>query len=255
MLGRLDHLVILVGDLDAATADYGRLGFSVTAGGEHADGLTRNALVPFGDGCYLELVSFSDPEDNRDNVWGWREFLPHEGLIDYCATSEDLEADVRRLRTLGFGVDGPDDGGRRLPDGKEIRWRSARIRQEGRLLPFLIEDLTPRGLRVPGGNAAAHPNGAVGISRLEITAPEPQEAAASLVALVEAGDETGTSVRLGASELSPVAAEGEEAGRRPGGEVSGPSAVELVGGTPGGVRELNPLLAHGATIRLRSSRG
>src|SRR5215208_3371750 len=108
--------------------------------GEHADGLTRNALIPFEDGSYFELVSFLDPEDPTDNVWGWRRFLPHEGLIDYCVASDDLESDVRRLESLGFGVDGPDDGGRRLPDGLEIRWSSARMRQDGRLLPFLIED-------------------------------------------------------------------------------------------------------------------
>jgi hypothetical protein len=37
VLTRLDHLVILVSDLDLAAADYARLGFAVTSGGEHAD--------------------------------------------------------------------------------------------------------------------------------------------------------------------------------------------------------------------------
>jgi hypothetical protein len=202
MLTRLDHLVILVRDLDVAAADYERLGFTVTPGGEHADGLTRNALIPFEDGSYFELVSFLDPEDIRDNVWGWRKFLPHEGLIDYCAASDDLESDVKRLESLGFDVNGPDDGGRRLPDGVEIRWRSARIRQEGRLLPFLIEDLTPRELRVRP--ASRHPNGASGISRLEITAPDAEEAAYSLAALIGT---PGTPVLLGDCSLSPVAPE------------------------------------------------
>ena len=176
MLTRLDHLVILVRDLELASADYERLGFAVTPGGEHADGLTRNALVPFQDGTYLELVSFLDPEDPTDNVWGWRRFYPQEGLIDYCAASDDLDADVKRLASLGFGVEGPEDGGRRLPDGTNIRWRSARIRQEGRIFPFLIEDLTPRDLRVPGGPETRHPNGAIGVSRLDISAPDKESA-------------------------------------------------------------------------------
>lgn len=146
MPARLDHLVVLVGDLARATRDYEALGLSVTPGGEHADGLTRNALVPFDDGSYLELVAFVDPEDGRDNVWGWRRFLSSGGgLIDYCAASDSLETDARRLRAAGFGVEGPTDGGRRLPDGTSIRWRVARVRQDGRLLPFLIEDLTPAG--------------------------------------------------------------------------------------------------------------
>ena len=62
MLNRLDHLVILVRDLDQAVREYEVLGFTVTSGGEHADGLTRNALIPFRDGSYLELVAFLDPQ-------------------------------------------------------------------------------------------------------------------------------------------------------------------------------------------------
>ena len=54
MLTRLDHLVMLVGDLGVAAADYERLGFTVTPGGQHADGLTPNALIPFDDGSYFE---------------------------------------------------------------------------------------------------------------------------------------------------------------------------------------------------------
>ena len=54
MLTRLDHLMILVGDLGVAVSDYEHLGFTVTSGGEHADGLTRNALIPFDDGSYFE---------------------------------------------------------------------------------------------------------------------------------------------------------------------------------------------------------
>jgi hypothetical protein len=83
-------------------------------------------------------------------------------------------------------VEGPTDGGRRLPDGAEIRWRVARIRQDGWLLPFLIEDVTPRSLRVPGGPVAEHPNGATGISRLELAASNERAATRSLAALVGA---------------------------------------------------------------------
>jgi hypothetical protein len=69
VLRRLDHLVILSSHLDRAVSGYEGLGFAVTPGGEHADGLTRNALIPFKDGSYLELVAFVDPERPRDNVW------------------------------------------------------------------------------------------------------------------------------------------------------------------------------------------
>ena len=243
MLTRLDHLVILVRDLEIASADYQRLGFAVTPGGEHADGLTRNALVPFEDGTYLELVSFLDPEDPTDNVWGWRRFHPREGLIDYCAASDDLDADVKRLASLGFGVEGPEDGGRRLPDGENIRWRSARIRQEGRIFPFLIEDLTPRELRVPGGPETRHPNGAIGVSGLEISAPDMDSAANALAALADKAPP----VRLGSGTLRTVEARDEDA--------PGPSAVELILGGEGEWRELDPAVTHGVGLSLRASVG
>lgn len=241
MLTRLDHLVILVRDLERAAADYERLGFRVTPGGEHADGLTRNALVPFRDGTYLELVSFVRPEDGRDNVWGWRRFLPREGLIDYCAASDALAEDVEKLKELGFGVRGPSDGGRTLPDGPEIRWRSASIDQEGRTLPFLIEDLTPRGDRVPGGRAAEHPNGATGIRRLELSAPDPRGAAEKLAALTGAPP---ADLALGGCRLAVAA-----------GERAGPEAVEISTRLPESAGELDPGLAHGIRARLSPGDG
>ena len=247
MLTRLDHLVILVHDLARAVRDYGNLGFTVTPGGEHADGLTRNALIPFRDDSYLELVAFLDPDDPRDNVWGWRPFLSSGGgLIDCCAASDDLRADVRRLEELGFGVDGPADGGRRLPDGTEIRWRIARVRQDGRLLPFLIEDLTPRSLRVPDGSPATHPNGATGISRLEIVTPDAKSAARFFAALTGAG----ASLRLGVCELSLVAPEQDEARRRLDAAGPGPLAVELTADVSGNTEELDRRLSHEVRIRL-----
>ncbi|HKH12145.1 MAG TPA: VOC family protein [Rubrobacter sp.] len=238
---RLDHLVILVRDLEEAVRDYGRLGFRVTPGGEHADGLTRNALVPFRDGTYLELVAFVDPEDGRDNVWGWRGFMPREGLVDYCATSDGLLEEIGRLRRLGLRVEDLGEGGRRLPDGGEIRWRSASIAQEGRVMPFLIEDVTPRRMRVPGGTAADHPNGATGIKRLEISAPDPARARRDLAALTDAPPETPTeTLKLGACELLPAKRDGEHR--------AGPTAVGLSTNASKNVGELDRGLAHGARL-------
>ena len=235
MPARLDHLVILVADLEEAVRDYGRLGFRVTPGGEHADGLTRNALVPFRDGTYLELVAFIDPGDDRDNVWGWRGFLPREGLVDYCAASDGLRDDLRRLRGIGLEVEDPGEGGRRLPDGREIRWRSASIAQEGRVLPFLIEDVTPRRMRVPGGPAADHPNGATGVARLEVSAVDPARARRDLAAL--AGTPPGRP-KLGTCDLVPVKQDGRQR--------FGPVAVELSTDAPGSAGEPDRELAHGA---------
>jgi catechol 2,3-dioxygenase-like lactoylglutathione lyase family enzyme len=246
VLTRLDHLVILVRDLDRAIRDYETLGFTVTPGGEHADGLTSNALIPFKDGSYLELVAFLDPDDSRDNVWGWRPFLSSGGgLIDYCAASDDLGTDVRRLEDCGFDVEGPTGGGRRLPDGPEIRWRTARIHQDGRLLPFLIEDLTPRSLRVPNGPPAEHRNRAAGISRLEVAVSHAEEAATFFTTLTGSG--SGASLRLGDCELSMVAPGGEVRRRL---DAAGPLEVGLASEAPGSTEELDRRLSHGVSVLL-----
>jgi len=226
----LDHLVVLVEELGEAVADYEEIGFRVTPGGEHADGLTRNALVPFADGTYLELVAFIDPASGQDNVWGWRPFLETGGgLVDYCVASEDLVTDARRLEKAGFGIEGPDEGGRRLPGGEEIRWKIARIRQEGRVLPFLIEDETPRALRVPTGPATEHPNGATGISRLLISACDAGKALESLAALIDDRRTRGHAFRIGPHEFVVVTADGSQNDVEQHLETSGPGpfAAEL----------------------------
>ncbi|HEX6288435.1 MAG TPA: VOC family protein [Herpetosiphonaceae bacterium] len=262
MLTHLDHLVILVRDLAQAVGDYQQLGFTVTPGGTHADGLTRNALIAFADGTYLELIAFVDPDDRRDNTWGWRRFLATGGgLIDYCVASDDLAADVQAFQARGFTVQGPTPGGRKRPDGVELRWLSASFWQAGRELPFLIQDLTPRELRVPGGNATHHPNGATGIRDLTIatanldrisrsmgaltgsagTAFSPDRRRDAQIAALALGGHTLTFAEP-ANPFSPIQHQIETIGL-------GPCEVEIATAT-GGSSMLDPQRTHGARILL-----
>ncbi len=160
MLTGIDHTVIVVRDLAQAMEDYGRAGFTVTPGGEHTDRDTRNALIGLADGSYIELIAFRDPDRPHDDAW-WRRLALGEGLLGYALASDDLEADTKPLRERGLEVDGPRDGGRARPDGQRLAWRTVQLR-EGLAFPFLIEDVTPRELRVPGGPAAQH---ALGVTR------------------------------------------------------------------------------------------
>ena len=187
-------------------------------------------------------------------LWGWRQFAATGGLVDHCLASlasEDLGADARRLREAGFEVAGPADSGRRLLGGGEIRWRSAIVTQEGRVLPFPIEDLTPRPHRVPAYPATDHPNGAVGVSAVEIAAPDPEEAARSYSAMMgnpAAVENDETRVRLGLRRIS-FSGSADGSAWRLEAVGSGPCAVNLADGAEG-EGELDPDLAHGARIRL-----
>jgi catechol 2,3-dioxygenase-like lactoylglutathione lyase family enzyme len=159
---RLDHAIIVVDDLDAARADFTALGFTVLHGGTHASGATQNALIVFADGTYLELMA----RTGRPPLPGTADysflFANGEGFAGLCLSSDDLAADVAAIRSRGGDIADPEGGGRVRPDGVEMRWRSAWI--DGQPLPFVMEDLTPRTLRVTDDPAATtHENGATGL--------------------------------------------------------------------------------------------
>ena len=57
------------------------------------------------------------------------------------------------------------EGGRLRPDGVRVAWRLARLNAAGtERLPFVIEDITGRELRVPQGDNVVHRNGVTGIA-------------------------------------------------------------------------------------------
>ncbi len=175
-----DHAVIFVADLRRAAEDFAALGFQVVPGGVHTGGLTHNALIPFEDGTYLELLA---PTARWKLValrllgkTLGRIVAPHpftrravrrvragEGLVDYALAVSPLSG-VRDVAGAIGGVDGPVPGGRVRPDGERVAWTMALPRVPA--LPFLIEDVTPRHLRVPP--SIAHPNGARGVQIVSV---------------------------------------------------------------------------------------
>jgi hypothetical protein len=181
MLRQLDHVVLVVRDLDSAMADHRRRGFTVTPGGEHADRVTHNALIAFIDGSYLEIVAFRDLGRSLTHRW-WKVAAEGGGLADFALLSDDLAADITALADLVKTP--PKAGGRIRPDGVELKWRTAVLRAP---LPFVIEDLTARNLRVPGGAAAEHANGATGIASVVIGAVDIGDAEWRYAALRERG--------------------------------------------------------------------
>ncbi len=175
--------MIFVEDLDAAIAGFGELGFQVTPGGTHAGGLTENALILLSDGTYIELLGFTVTLRTLQQVER-RTALDHrfaprglagEGFRDFACGTTTLQHAVDHARAAGVEVEGPFPGGRTRPDGTELAWQLALPTDD--VLPFLIEDVTDRALRVPGGDATRHPNGASGIAELVIRVDDAEAAA------------------------------------------------------------------------------
>jgi len=169
MITGIDHVVILADDLDGAIRQYQHVGFKVTPGGKHPR-FTHNALVPFADGTYLELIAFYElPEAGSDETHRWhRHLATGGGLVDYAVGATDVEEVKQSASERGVALAGPVAGARTRPDGVAIRWRS--VMPEGANVgaaPFVIEDETDRGLRVPS-DRARHANHATGVEAVVI---------------------------------------------------------------------------------------
>ncbi len=151
MILGIDHILIAVEDLDKAMALYRRLGFQVLRGGEHPQVGTENALVPLADGAYLELIAVKEAGQAAQGPLT-RQVLDALGRANrfagFALETRDYDADLRAARERGLLIQKGLPGERVRPDGQRVGWRTAH--PENPTLPFLIQDLTPRALRVPG---------------------------------------------------------------------------------------------------------
>lgn len=162
---KLDHIVVKVKALEAAIARYEAEGFTVTRGGEHPAFGSVNALIPFEDDSYIELIAFPG-EMHPDatltapgrRLAQWRN-KPY-GPIDWALVPDDIEAEIARLRAAGQVWDDPVPGQRVRTDGQVVKWWFGT--PDTFMLPFLCADVTARELRVPTGAARHHRNGATG---------------------------------------------------------------------------------------------
>jgi catechol 2,3-dioxygenase-like lactoylglutathione lyase family enzyme len=258
----LDHVVILVKDLDAALAGYRALGFNAFPGGEHPGGRSHNALVVFEDGAYLELIAYRRP---APEVRWWRMGeADGEGLVDFGLLPEDTGAVVTRARAAGVDVEGPLEGGRERPDGVRLEWRVGRPAEHD--LPFLCGDVTPRAHRVPEGEVRHHPNGVVGVAAITVAVVDIARSAArwqAYLGLAEApavetlpglGIATATISLVGtrivlAAATDPLQAAGAEISASIAARGQGPYAVAFAG-SPSSAVTLDRKRAHGARLEI-----
>jgi len=168
MLQGIDHIAVVVPDLNTAMANYTALGFTVVPGGRHPIG-SHNALIGFEDGSYIELLAFFEP--NPGHRW-YQVLQKGGGLVDYCMVTDDLLGDIAAFRAAGIPLGDPSPLSRVRPDGYKLDWVmgfSDNDAQQG-IVPFLIEDRTPRSERVP--KQTQHANGVTGIAAVTVIGSE-----------------------------------------------------------------------------------
>ena len=167
MLQGIDHIVIVVSNLEQAAKDYKQLGFTVVPGGKHPVG-SHNALISFADGSYIEIIAFY--REAPDHRW-WDPLQKGERLVDFCMQTNDLQGDTLKLRAAGVAINDPVPWSRTRPDGYELKWLLSLAQGSHRgVAPFLIQDVTPREERIP--QTFNHKNGAIGIGTVTVAVGE-----------------------------------------------------------------------------------
>jgi hypothetical protein len=170
MPSSIDHLVIISEDLDIAIENATAAGFTVVPGGTHGDGNTHNALIGFADGTYIELIAPTEQGRNAEHRWFGR-LRQGGGLVDFCLLGTNLADEIAGVQARGIDYPEPFDMARARPDGVRLEWRLSTppgtVGERG--WPFMIEDITPRELRVPGEpDQVRHENGATGVAGITV---------------------------------------------------------------------------------------
>ena len=167
MIQGIDHIVIVVNDLERAAKDYEQLGFTVVPGGKHPVG-SHNVLISLADGSYIEIIAFY--REALDHRW-WDPLQQGERLVDFCMQTDDLQGDTLKLRAAGVAINDPVPWSRTRPDGYQLKWLLSLAQGSHRgVAPFLIQDVTPREERIP--RTFDHKNGATGIGTVTIAVGE-----------------------------------------------------------------------------------
>lgn len=151
----LDHILLGVGDLDYGIAWVEqRTGVRAVFGGVHPGRGTRNALLSLGPRRYLEIIAPDPQQPPQQGMAQALAAMREPRLFNWAVHTDDIAAVAKKAVAAGFAIDGPADGSRTRPDGKTLRWKACRLKDDrGGLLPFFIE-WSPESLH-PSGDAPA----------------------------------------------------------------------------------------------------
>ena len=195
-----DHVILLLSSADFEDPpSWLTDNFNIIEGGTHTGQPSRNKLIYFSDGTYLELFNWI-AKPPTSNAWADKS----AGLIDFALTSllpstadslhEEISSRLQEVAdddpTVDFRYTAPQPGGRIRKDGVHVQWKLSRpipapdkpssvsheVSASGHRkdFPFFTHDVTPRSVRVPFDekDKTTHPCGATGISAVELTFPK-----------------------------------------------------------------------------------
>lgn len=167
-LGGLDHVVMLVRDLDMAERQIRRLGFNPTPRGVHSPQMgTANATIMFDDHTYFEVLApISETELNADT----RESVAErEGAHGLAFKTDDARAAASEFEKIGIAGTEAVDFARdvELAEGtREAKFTIARVTRESTpgAWAFVCQQHTPEVVWRP--DYLAQPNTAFGVKEV-----------------------------------------------------------------------------------------
>ena len=165
----LDHAVIAVRDLDAASQTFTRMGFTLAPRGLHSTGSSNHNIMLGSD--YFELLTV--PNANPLQAYFHEFQRHHEGLAALALTGTDVTAALPVLAEQGFEPSPPKDFSRAVTQGS--RTGTARFRLTN-IAPhatpgaqvFICQHFTRELVWLP--ELQRHANGATGLAAVAFAA-------------------------------------------------------------------------------------
>jgi len=141
-MNQLDHVVLAAPNLEAAKARFEETtGVTPGDGGPHVGLGTRNAMVSFGEGRYLEIIAPDPEQDSNLPFAAVLRALPTETLWHWAVRVDGLAAESERLRASGLSPSRILRTSRARPDGTLLEWELMGVAghdQQG-FVPFYID--------------------------------------------------------------------------------------------------------------------
>lgn len=180
MLHSLDHVIIAVRELEAATESYTRLlGRAPSWRGEHPGQGTANALFRLAN-TYVELLGISGDGPFAERIRARLE-RDGEGLIGLAFGTDDAEQCAAELRTRGMRVADPVEGsGVDARSGARRSWRNVHWPESASrgVFEFAIEHLSPAAALPPAELCAARESAIEALDHVVVRSPDADAAQA-----------------------------------------------------------------------------
>jgi catechol 2,3-dioxygenase-like lactoylglutathione lyase family enzyme len=184
----IDHVVVMVKDLDQAAERWKQLGFTVSPRGTHSAHMGSGNYTIMLDPDYIELLGVLTPTELNAPA---RAFLDQrEGIERIAFTAVDSAGGAEEIRARGYAPIGPTDFERpvTMPDGtlsaakfRTFQWPVKEAPGGVRL--FACQHKTRETVWIP--ELIKHANGAKRLLQTLIVAPDPTKEAAHLSRMID----------------------------------------------------------------------